>query len=120
MSGPSEKTSCQRTDQLQDVGIVMLGPLELSIQGSSDDTTVTEKSPLCVLTETSMKFYQDSGEDLHDKPPYLTLTLQEDIKTIIAGPLKISINDSLVLTFQKDGNYESWVVALKRLLPDKF
>ena len=73
-----------------------------------------------MLTEISMKFYQDSGEGLFDKPPYLSLTLKEDIKTVIAGSSSIAINDSLVLTFQKDGKFESWVLALKRLLPDKF
>ena len=73
-----------------------------------------------MLTETSMKFYKDSGEGLYDKPPYLSLTLKEDIKTVIAGSSRIAINDSLVLTFNKDGNFESWVDALQRLLPDKF
>jgi len=77
----------------------MSGSLGLSILGPSDFSNISEKSPFCVLTEKSMKFYPASGQSVEGQSPSMSLTLKKDIKTLFPGPLTLTINDSLVLTF---------------------
>lgn len=78
---------------------MLSGSLELSILDPSNFSNVSETSHFCVLSETSIKFYQASGQSVEDQSPSFSLTLKEDIKTLFPGPLTLKINDSLVLTF---------------------